>query len=86
MSILFMDNGDGSFYVQGPSPTVSPPSHFENRLYAHSHQGLVMVDLLDNVLNPLKLFFNHNERFPEIAMTEICRGSGDNDERRNGYR
>jgi hypothetical protein len=35
---------------------VSPPSLLENCLYVHSHQGLVMVDLLDNFLNPLKLF------------------------------
>jgi hypothetical protein len=28
----------------------------KKRLYLHSHQGLVMVDLLDNFLNPLKLF------------------------------
>ncbi len=57
-----------------PPPTVSPPSPLENRLYVHSHQGLVMVDLLDNFLNPLKLFFGRDKRFPEIAMTEICRG------------
>ncbi len=91
MSILFMDNGDGSFYVQGPlirrrRRRFRLLRTFENRLYAHSRQGLVMVDLLDNFLNPLKLFFGRNERFPEIAMTEICRGSGDNDERRIGYR
>ncbi len=29
---------------------------FDKRLYLHSRQGLVMVDLLDNFLNPLKLF------------------------------
>jgi hypothetical protein len=28
----------------------------KKRLYLHSRQGLVMVDLLDNFLNPLKLF------------------------------
>jgi hypothetical protein len=26
--------------------------HFDKRLYLHSCQGLVMVDLLDNFLNP----------------------------------
>ncbi len=31
-------------------------SSFVFRLYLHSHQGLVMVHLLDNFLNPLKLF------------------------------
>ena len=29
---------------------------FDKRLKLHSRQGLVMVDLLDNFLNPLKLF------------------------------
>jgi hypothetical protein len=29
---------------------------FDKRLYLHSRQGLFMVDLLDNFLNPLKLF------------------------------
>jgi hypothetical protein len=29
---------------------------FDKRLYLHSRQGLVMVDFLDNFLNPLKLF------------------------------
>jgi hypothetical protein len=29
---------------------------FDKWLYLHSRQGLVMVDLLDNVLNPLRLF------------------------------
>jgi hypothetical protein len=29
---------------------------FDKPLYLHSRQGLVLVDLLDNFLNPLKLF------------------------------
>jgi hypothetical protein len=63
---------------------VWPPSPIENRLYVHSHQGLVMIDLPDNFLNPLKLFFGRDKRFPEITMTTIWRGSGENDERRTG--
>ncbi len=46
-------------------PTVSPPSPFENCLYVHSCQGLVMVDLLDNFLNPLKLFLAVTNDFPK---------------------
>jgi hypothetical protein len=48
-----------------PRPTVSPPSPFENCLYVHSHQGLVMLDLLDNFLNPLKLFLAMTNDFPK---------------------
>jgi hypothetical protein len=44
-----------------------------------------MVDLLDNFLNPLKLFFGCDKQFPEIAMREICGGSGENDEQRTSY-
>jgi hypothetical protein len=29
----------------------------KNAFLLHSRQGLVMIDLLDNLLNPLKLFF-----------------------------
>jgi hypothetical protein len=48
-----------------PLPTVSPPSPIENRLYAPSHQGLVMVDLPNNFLNPLKLFLAVTNNFPK---------------------
>jgi hypothetical protein len=37
--------------------TVSPTSPFDEPLLIHSRQGLVMVDLLDYFLNPLKLFW-----------------------------
>ncbi len=55
------DIGDGSLCVQGPlirrrRRRVLPHSPLGNHLYVHSHQDLVMVDLLDNFLNPLKLF------------------------------
>jgi hypothetical protein len=50
-----------------PPLTVSPPSPIENSLYVPSHQGLVMEDLPDNFLNPLKLFFGRDKRFPKIA-------------------
>jgi hypothetical protein len=33
-----------------------------------------MVDLLDNFLNPLKLFMGIGKRFHEIAITEDGRG------------
>ncbi len=68
-------------------PTVSPPSPFEKCLYAHSPQGLVMVGLLDNLLNPLKLLLAVTNNFPkwQNAMTKICRGSGENNERWTGY-
>jgi hypothetical protein len=48
-----------------PPPKVSPPLPFENCLYVHSRQGLVMVDLLDNFLNPLKLFLAVMNEFPK---------------------
>jgi hypothetical protein len=64
------DIGDGKPLHSGisdssPPPTVSPPSPFENCLYVHSHQGLVLVDLLDNFLNPLKLFLAVTNDFPK---------------------
>jgi hypothetical protein len=40
-----------------PPSTVLPPSPIENPLYVPSHQDLVMVDLPDNFMNPLKLFW-----------------------------
>jgi hypothetical protein len=45
-------------------------SPFDKRLYLYSRHGLVMVDLLNNFLNPLKLFLGCGERFFEIAITE----------------
>ncbi len=52
-------NGDGSLCVKisliGRRPGFLYFA-FDKRLYLHSRQGLVMVDLLDNFLNPLKLF------------------------------
>jgi cellulose synthase/poly-beta-1,6-N-acetylglucosamine synthase-like glycosyltransferase len=62
------DIGDRSLCVQG-----SLIRHrcrwfrllFENCLYGHSHQGLVMVGLLDNFLNPLKLFLAVTKDFPK---------------------
>jgi hypothetical protein len=50
-----------------PPLAVLPPSPFENCLYVHSHQGLVMVDLLDNFLNPLKLFLAVTNDFPKSS-------------------
>jgi hypothetical protein len=52
------DIGDGSLYVKflWSATTVSPTSPFDKCLYLCSHQGLVMVGLLHNFLNPLKLF------------------------------
>ncbi len=42
---------------------------FDKHLFLHSRHGPVMVDLLKNFLNPLKLF-PAVERFHEIAMME----------------
>jgi hypothetical protein len=55
------DIGDGSLRVQGPlirrhRRWFRLIRHLKNHLHVHSHQGLVMVDLPDNFLNPLKLF------------------------------
>jgi hypothetical protein len=36
---------------------VTPTLPFDERLFLHSRQGLVMVDLLDNFLNHFKLFW-----------------------------
>jgi hypothetical protein len=49
-----------------PLLLILPFSQFENRLYVHSRQGLVMVDLLDNFLNPLQLFLAVTNDFPEL--------------------
>ncbi len=52
--------GDGSLFVK--ISLIGGGRHrfvyfaFDKRLKLHSRQGLVMVDLLDNFLNPLKLF------------------------------
>jgi hypothetical protein len=48
---------------------VSFTSPFAKHLYLHSRQGLVMLDLLNNFLNLLKLFSGCGEQFHEIATT-----------------
>ncbi len=55
-------------------PTVLPPSPFENRLCVHSHQGLVMIDLPDNFLNPLKLFLAVTNDFPKSPWRRFAGG------------
>ncbi len=57
-----------------PPPMVLPPSLFENCLYVYSHQGLVMVDLLDNFLNPLKLFLAVTNDFPKSPWQRFAGG------------
>jgi triacylglycerol esterase/lipase EstA (alpha/beta hydrolase family) len=44
-----------------------------------------MVDLLENFLNPLKLFHGDGEQFHEIAMTETSKGYKENDVWRTSY-
>jgi hypothetical protein len=54
-----------------------PPSPFDNRLYLHTHQGLVMVELLENFLNILKLFLAVASDFTKSqihAMTANLQG------------
>jgi hypothetical protein len=53
-------------------PTVSPTSPFENRLYAHSPQGLVMVGLIDNFMNPLKLLLAVTNNFPDLPWQRFA--------------
>jgi hypothetical protein len=38
-------------------------SPLDKRLYLHSHQDIVMVDLLENFLNPLKLYLTVARNF-----------------------
>jgi hypothetical protein len=64
------DIGDGSLCVEVPLIHCHRRRFrflrpFENRLYAHSLQGLVMEDLLKNFLNPLKLLLAMTNDFPE---------------------
>ncbi len=47
----------------------------ENRWYGHSHQGLVMVDLLDNFLNSLQLFLAVTNDFPKSPWRRFAGGS-----------
>jgi hypothetical protein len=51
--------GDGSpcGEISLSADIISPTSPFDKRLYLHSRQGFIIVDLLDNFLNPLKLFW-----------------------------
>jgi hypothetical protein len=56
--------------------TVSPPSPIENRLYVPPQQGLVMVDLPDNFLNPLKLFLAMTNDFPKLPWRRFGGGQG----------
>jgi hypothetical protein len=60
---------------------VSFTSPFAKRLYLPSRQGLVMLDLFNNFLNPLKLFSGCGERFHEITTTE---NGGDKERKING--
>ncbi len=53
---------------------VSFTSPFAKHLYLHSRQGLVMLVLLNNFLNPLKLFSGCGEQFHEITTTVDRRG------------
>jgi hypothetical protein len=61
VTLHFGDNiGNESFCVEmslirhSQFPLLRPPSY--HRLYLHSRQDLVMVDLFNNFLNLLKLF------------------------------
>jgi hypothetical protein len=58
---------------------------FYNRLYLHSHQGLVIIGLLDNFLDPRKVFPVRGKRFCKI--TEQCyddRMAGGKERKMNG--
>jgi hypothetical protein len=48
-------------------PFVSPTLLFDEPLFLHSHQSLVMVNLLDNFLNPLKLFWAVASNFTKLS-------------------
>ncbi len=50
--------GDGSLAVRFllTAGAISFTSPFDKRSYLHSCQGLVMIDCLNDFLNPLKLF------------------------------
>jgi hypothetical protein len=72
------------FLWSAVAAAVSPTSPFDEPLFLHSHQGIFMVDLLDNFLNPLKLSGlwwvisrNHYDR--------EWRGSGEKDKWQAGY-
>jgi hypothetical protein len=47
----------GEFSLICPCRRHFSGSPFDKPLFLHSRQGLVMVDLLDNFLNPFKLFW-----------------------------
>ncbi len=53
------------------SAAVSFPSPFDKRLSLHSHEGLVMVDLLNNFLNPLKLFLAKESNFTKSLQMRM---------------
>ncbi len=57
-----------------PPLPVSPPSPSVNRLYLHSHQGLVMVNVLDNFLNLLKLFLVVASDFTKFLWQKMGEG------------
>jgi hypothetical protein len=49
-------------------------SPFDNRLYFHSRQGLVMVDLLDNFLNLLQLCLAVTSHFMKLRRLRFAEG------------
>jgi hypothetical protein len=51
-------------------PSVSLPLPFDNSLYLHSLQGLVIIDLRDSFLKHPKVFSGHCKQFHKIALME----------------
>jgi hypothetical protein len=67
---MFLCGSGGNVRIPSLEKNLRYGSPFENRLYAHSRQGLgmvglVMLGLLDNFLNPLKLLLAVTNNFPE---------------------